>query len=149
LTLRESSPGLLVAEQGWDFDTVARSLKEIDRSLVLQYRAPFYVVVKIVNDHEAPVVFTWMTRKGEPLPLSSGLVEEFKRHRPDAPNQGPSIDERNAAHLAALEADRERESEAIIDDHRARVERGRVSVSLAHHDRRPEWAKKHRGRAVR
>ena len=143
--IRETGTGLVVAEQAADERAVGHALRQIDDRLALQHRPPYYVVVKVVSEREAPVIYTWMTATGDPLPLSSGLVEDFKKHRLDAPNKPPTVDERNRMRLAELEREWADAADALNDDHRGRVDRGRRQVSLAHHPR-PAWQRRNGGR---
>lgn len=128
---RTHESGLVVAEQAMDEARLQRALKEFDRRLVLQWRPPYYVVVCAMSDQYAPVVATWMDLSGKPLPLSSGLVEKVKAWHVGARNRPETVDEYNARVGAELERDRQRDAEAIFDDHRPYLQRGRVQVSLA------------------
>lgn len=121
-----------------DEAAVGRALKQIDPRFVLQKHPRggveggwVYKVVFFASDTYAPVVFTWMDEYGTPLPLSSGLVETFKRLALDSRNREPDADEFNRR-LAEQRAKERRDiSEAIIADHTPRIARGRVGVSLA------------------
>ena len=131
LVRRTHESGLVLAEHSADEVGLGRALKQIDDRLVLQFRPPFYVVVCVVSDEYAPVVATWMDLYGRPLPLSSGLLEKVQAWRLDARNKPMGVDEHNALRQQRIEADREAMYEALRDDHRPAIERGRVGVSLA------------------
>jgi hypothetical protein len=131
LVRRTHESGLVLAEHAQDEAGLARALRQIDSRLTLQFRPPYYVVVCQVNDHYAPVIATWMDIYGHPLPLSSGLLEKVQAARLGARNQPLSVDEHNAQRLADIESDRERMYEALRDDHRPTIERGRTTVTMA------------------
>lgn len=156
LVTRRHGPGLVIAEEAFDEARLSLALKQIDRRLVLQKHRRdgveggwVYKVIQVVSDDYAPVVFTWMDERGEPLPLSSGLVEELKRHLRGERTDLVSEDEHNRRLVERGRRVEEELTRAVVDDHRARVERGRVAVSLAHHNRRPAGMKRNRGRLTR
>ena len=79
--------GLQVAEMSQDEKTIAAELKAMDRRLVLN-RNPdesgrFCWDVHCIwsSDHPAVLICTWRDDNGNPLPLSSGLVEKVKSLR--------------------------------------------------------------------
>ncbi len=140
LVTRRHDSGLVLAEDAWDETRVSRALKQIDSRLVLQKRERdenqhdrvlVYKVVKVVSDRYAPVVFTWIDEQGRPLPLSFGLVDEFKRHMLGVRTDLVSADEHNRRLVEERARDAEALTEAVIQDHRARFDRERVTVSLA------------------
>lgn len=131
LVRRTHESGLVLAEHAQDEVGLTRALRQIDDRLSLQFRPPYYVVVCRVNDNYAPVIATWMDLHGHPLPLSSGLLEKVQSWRLDARNKPLSVDEHNARRQAELEKDRESMYEALRDDHRATIERGRTQVTFA------------------
>jgi hypothetical protein len=156
LITRTTAVGLVLAEHGQDEATVARALKQIDGRLCLQKhpgRVPGGWVYKVFrawsDDHPADLICTWADEYGNPLPLTMGLVDQVNRLRLDAPNKGPDADAHNAAHLEAVRKLGRDLEQAVIDDHRAKVERGQVSVSLSERNRKPEWLKRNRGRIER
>ena len=128
---RGTESGLVVAEEVIGEPAFKHALEQFDARLSLQFRPPYYVVVCQVNDHYAPVIATWMDLNGNPLPLSSGLVEKVKAWHVGARNRPETVDEFNARRQAELERDIARELEAIRDDHRPYVDRGRVQITLA------------------
>lgn len=156
IVTRKTTSGLVLAEQSQDEASVARALKQLDDRLCLQ-KHPGAVaggwVYKVFrswsDDHPADLICTWADEYGAPLPLTTGLVDMVNRLRLDAPNKGPDADAHNAAHLERVRRMGRDLEQAVIDDHRAKVERGQVSVSLAGVNRKPEWLKANRGRIAR
>jgi hypothetical protein len=92
-----------------------------------------YVVSCIVNEDQPAVrMLAWADDDGTPRPLSSGLVEEVKKWRPEARGRrGPDADEHNEQLREETERQRREQLAAISDDHRPKIERGRVTVSRA------------------
>lgn len=138
LVTRATESGLVLAEDAADEVGLQRALEQIDRSLVLQKEKAdvgggwIYKVIQMVTDDYAPVVFTWCDQYGNPLPLSSGLVEEFKGLRKEAASRrGPDADERNRRLVERNRAQIESDRDAVIQDHRPRVEKGRVGVGMS------------------
>lgn len=141
LVHRRHESGLVLAEQSADEAGLSRALKQIDDRLALQFRPPYYVVVCQVSDEYAPVIATWMDLHGKPLPLSSGLIEKVQMWRLGARNRPETVDEYNDRRQREIEADRERMYQALRDDHRPTIERGRVSVTLATSKRPRYWTR--------
>lgn len=137
LVTRDTGLGFVVAEEAFDEVQLSRALRQIDDSLVLQFREGFYKVIQMVSDDYAPVVFVWCDQAGNPLPLSSGLIEEFKGQRKEAAGRrGPDADERNRRLVEATRAQIEADRDAVIADHRPRVEKGRIGVGMSTRGRR-------------
>lgn len=156
LITRTTSVGLVLAEHAHDEAAVARALRQIDDKLCLQKHPGqtsggwVYKVFRAwSDDHPADLICTWADEHGNPLPLTSGLVDLVNRLRLDAPNKGPDADAHNEQHLRGVRKLAGELEQAVIEDHRAKVERGRVSVSMGGTNRKPEWAKKNRGRIAR
>lgn len=138
LVTRDTGLGFVVAEEAADEAQLSRALREIDRDLVLQKERAdvgggwVYKVVQIVSDDYAPVVFVWCDRQGNPLPLSSGLVEEFKGLRKEAASRrGPDADERNRRLVERTRQQIETDRETVIAEHRPRVEKGRMGIGMS------------------
>lgn len=152
LVMRETGTGLVLAEEAQDEARLSRALKEIDSRLVLQKHAGdvpgglVYKVFAIVGEDEpAECVCTWADEYGNPLELSSGLLDLVNRLRPDARGRrGASADERNAAYREHLQHIRDEDAERVNDDHRAKIERGAVTVSLTAGKRKPYWMRNQR-----
>ena len=136
LTMRTSPSGLILAEQAQDERAIGRALQQIRPDAVLQVRPRDeekggVLVYKVVHVPSGQVMFTWMDSHGNPLPLSSGLIDEFQRHQLGARNTGlVSDDEHNRRHVDEIDRERRRRVEAIRDEHRARLE-GVTSVSMS------------------
>jgi len=136
--LAEQRPsGLIVARDSMDETSVGRALKRLDGRLVLQKHSRdgveggwVYKVICFVNDTYAPVVLTWQDEHGQPLPLSSALIDEMQRHLAGARNKGVDADEHNRRLVESRRRDAEREQQGVIDDHRPYVERNRVGVLI-------------------
>ena len=138
--------GLVVARDSMDEASVQRQLKRLDGRLVLQKHARdgveggwVYKVICIVSDTLAPIIFTWMDDFGNPLPLSSGLVEAVQSRMLASRNRPIDEDEWNARLRAERNKDIEREKQAMMDEHRPYVERNRVSVSMAKTGKPAYW----------
>ena len=137
-----------------DEAAISRALKHVDRDYSLQKRPRDeahggVLVYKVVHVPTGLVCFTWIDEHGRPLPLSSGLIDEFQRHMVGARNSGLGVDEYNRRLIEQGRRDHQRETENLIGDHRGRVERGQLQVSLAYRNRKPSWLKEHRGRLAR
>lgn len=145
LAHRTTGSGLVIAETVMNEPGIQRALKQIDERLTLQWRPPYHVVVCQVNDHYAPVVATWMDLHGRPLPLSHGLVDKVNMWRLDARNQPEGVDQANERRQREIDRDHQRSLEAIRDDHRPYVERGRMQVTLAQVSRPRYWQRNQHG----
>lgn len=151
--LRETASGLLLAEQPQDVRQIERQLKQIDDRFVLQQHGPYWKVLQVNSwDSEDAVVsvVTWCDTHGRPLPLSSGLIDEVQKWRPEARSRrGPDAEQRNAKLAEDARRLRAVNDEEIVAEHRPYVERGRTQVTLASVARKPAWLKKNRGRISR
>jgi hypothetical protein len=134
LITREVAGGLVVAEHGMDAQAIQRALKQIDDRLILwppdSVNAYWQVYSRVSDWYPPTPVAAWMDDYGNPLPLSSGLIDKVNRLRLDAPNKGLSVDDHNALRAERIERDREQRGQAVLEDHKAKVERGRTSVSF-------------------
>lgn len=147
MIVTETRPsGLVVALDSMDEASASRALKRLDGRLCLQKHARdhveggwVYKVICFVSDTYAPVVLTWQDDQGVPLPLSSSIVDKVQSLMLGARNKPPSEDEHNERIRAVQEADRDALREAVLEDHKPYVTRGRVSVSLATMKKRPYW----------
>lgn len=126
--------GIVVAEYAQDESQIQRALTQIEDRLILwppDGMCPYYRVARNVSDWQEPeIIASWKDTNGNPLPLSSGLIDEVDRLRRDARNKGLDVDAYNAKRTEDLEADRAARGQQIIEEHRAKVERGRTSVSF-------------------
>lgn len=134
LVQRPTASGLIVAEQSADEAGLSRALKQIDDRLVLQ-RAGMYYQVLCVTGWDRPdqvtTILTWMDAAGNPLPLSSGVLDAVQALHVGARSQGPDADERNEQFLASVRRDRDSAEDTILGEHRARLERSQTQVSMA------------------
>jgi len=138
LVTRSLTSGLVLAERASDEAGIQRALKEIDDRYVLQANTSellgelVYEVLCVWSEEHPPLkIMAWTDERGRPLPLSSGLVEEVKKWRPEARNRrGPDADERNERLREQTDRLRRDQLAAISGDHRGKVERDQVSVSI-------------------
>lgn len=135
--------GLTVVEHAADEHQIQRQLKEINDRLILwppdATSAYYRVVFRVSDDKPVRDVCAWMDDYGNPLPLSSGLIDKVNRMRLDAPNKGLSVDEHNDRHRARMRAEMDARLEAVVAEHRRKVEYGQVSVSLGPRPRKRYW----------
>lgn len=136
LTTRSHSSGLVLAEEAADERTIGRALQQIRPDVALHLRPRDekkggVLVYKVVHVPSGQVMFTWMDEHMRPLPLSSGLVDEFQRHQLGARNTGLiSTEEHDRRHVADIERDREARLEGVRGEHRQRLN-DVLSVSMA------------------
>lgn len=154
LVHRETGSGLVLAEEASDEAQIARALKQIDDRYVLQ-RHPgdvaggwVYKVFCIVSeDQPAVCVLSWSDEHGNPLPLTFGLVDEVQKWRPEnRDRRGPDADERNQQLRDRTDQVRRDQLAAISEEHKAKVERGRTSVSFGPLTRLSEIPRRERRR---
>lgn len=142
---RHTGSGLVLAEYASDEAAVMRALKQIDGRFSLwppDAVSPYYRVVCHVSDwQDARVICTWMDENGRPLPLSSGILAEVDRLRLDARNKPVDADTANEQRRERLDNEKRARGEAIMDDHRPKVERGRTSVSFGPLTRLSEYTR--------
>lgn len=145
LVHRQTGSGLILAEQGGDEASISRALKEIDDRYVLQ-KHPGDVeggwVYKVFcvwsEDHDAEYVLSWADDYGRPLPLSSGLIEEVKRWRPENRHRrGLDADAHNQQLRERTAREHHEQLLEISADHRPKVERGRVTVGMSTRSKKP------------
>lgn len=137
VTESHTGSGLYVAEQAVGDDAVARLLREHDSRLRLvpQWggagRSVLWQVYAYNGpDRDADHVCSWQTPDGEPLPLSSRLLEMVQQHDRRTRGQTATVKELNEKHLAGVAKDRRNALDAVADDYRPYIDRGRTSVSL-------------------
>lgn len=138
--------GLLVARDSMSEASVGHALRGVAGGFwALQKRRrhehdPHDVteVYKVVHVESGEIVFTWMDDFGNPLPLSSGLIEAFQKHL----RSGESEDDWNQRLLDEKRRDADRDAENIADDHRPYIERGRLPVSMSDAKQPRYWKRK-------
>lgn len=156
LVTRQHESGLVITEESVDQTRLRRALKQLDDrlrllppgSMTAGDLAPsryWRVMRDIGGDRPAVHVLTWMGRDQEPLPLSTGILDEVAKLRLDGRNRGPNADERNDTLVANVRKAREDSVQALHDEYEPHLERGRVSVSLGARNKTPYWQRKYRG----
>lgn len=132
-----SGSGLLVAEQAADHEQVARLLRGHDPRLRLvpqtggARRGVLWQVYAYNGpDQDASYVCSWTTPDGEPLPLSSRLLDKVQELDLRTRGVQPDVNEANRKHQERVLADRERTFSDLADDHGPYIDRGRRSVSM-------------------
>lgn len=90
------------------------------------------LVYKVVHIPSGMVAFTWMDEYGRPLPLGSGLVDEFQRHQLGSRGHDEFVDadEHNAQHVERLKQMERDRAEAVWDEWKPRLRDGRVTVQM-------------------
>lgn len=144
---RQMGSGLVLAEQSADEAGLQRALRQIDDRLVLQKHPAsvgggwVYKVYRIVSDDQpAHCVCTWTDDHGRPLPLSSGLLDLVQSLRVEARDRrGPDADERNRRRQERVAKAHRDAGDSLVSEHRARVEKGRVSVGLGSSSKLAGW----------
>lgn len=152
---RRHESGLVLAEDAMDEAALSRALKRLRPDFSLQKRPVDeenggVTVYKVVHVPTGRVAFSWIDDYGRPLPLSSGLLDEFQRHLLGERGNSTLVteDEHNRRLVEQTRRSLESDSAAIIADHQPRLA-GRLSVSLAYRNRKPAHLKRHRGRVER
>lgn len=154
LVTRQTSSGLVACEQAGGEAELGRAIKQIDDRYVLQKHPAdveggwVYKVFCIVSeDQPAVCVLTWSDERGNPLPLSSGLVEEVKKWRPEnRSRRGPDADQRNEQLRERTDLHRRDQLAAISAEHKPKVERARTTVSFGPLTRLSEIPRRERRR---
>lgn len=144
LVSRATTSGLILAELATDETAVSRALKQIDEDLMLwppDASCGYYRVMCRVSDWQPAIpVVAWMDELGNALPLSSGLIDEVQKWRPEnRGKRGPDADEHNRLRHEAIRRMEDENSAAIMDDYRGHLERSRTTVSLDGARARPSY----------
>lgn len=135
LVSRTLSSGFVVAEHGFDEAQLQRALTQIDGDYVLwppDATSPYYRVMCRVSDWQPAVpVVTWMGANGEPLPLSSGLIDEVQKWRPEnRGKRGLTADEHNERQRADARRLQDENLQAIHEEFAPHLERSRTVVQM-------------------
>lgn len=137
---RVTESGLVLQELAADEAQLGRALKQIDHRLVLQKHASnveggwVYKVICVVSDHYAPIIYTHADKFGNPLPLSSSLIDDFRKSQLRDVRERHGIldaDQRNERHVEAIQKTGRANDAEIIAEHRARLERSQTMVSFS------------------
>lgn len=126
--------GLLVARESAEGSAVARALRDHDADLRLvpqfseSYGGVYWAVYRYAgSERPADLVCAWVDHeRGEPKPLSFGLVERVKELDRAGRGQAVESDEGNAALRERNARERERLQEDLIDDWKRREGRSAV-----------------------
>lgn len=119
-----SESGLILAEQTPDAAALERQLKQIDRRLSLQaWPQPdglpvWKVVLHYAGDRPPETIASWIDQQGEPLPLSSRLVDLVQSLDRNSRVAFVDADGKNAQFAEQRERDNARDEEALISDWR-------------------------------
>jgi hypothetical protein len=139
LAYRRDESGLVLAEEAMDEARLSRALKEIDDRLVLQKErssAPggwTYRVLRIWSaEHPPAPVVIWEDDYGNPLPLTSGILDAVHKHLIGFRGNRFYVDEaeHNRRHVEQMEQRLADELEAIREEHLPRLS-DRLSVSMS------------------
>lgn len=144
LAYRRDESGLVLAEEAMDEVRLSRALKEIDDRYVLQKErsnAPggwTYRVLRIWSAEHPPVpVLIWEDEHGNPLPLTSGILDLVQKHHLGLRGNAAYVseDEHNRRHVERMERRLADEIEAIREEHMGRLT-GRHFVAMSGRMRR-------------
>jgi hypothetical protein len=130
--------GLLVAEEPASAAQIGRLLREHEPRLRLvpqQDEARRCLLWQVWrhngNDRPADYIVTWMDQYGEPLPLSTQIVERVKLFDPNqTASAPPTHTELNARHRERTLRETEARYAAVEQEHAPYVDRGRRVVSM-------------------
>jgi len=120
---RTLDSGLVVQEYGADHSALERELRKRDPLLSLQgwpsqtHGCILWKVVRYAGPDRPPdTVCVWMSERGEPYPLSSGILGLVDRLDRNTRHGHVGEDEINAARNRELDRQIERDRDAILDD---------------------------------
>jgi hypothetical protein len=122
LVERTLDSGLVLQEYGQDHASLERELKRRDRdlSLVGEFSETHGCIIwkVILNRPDRPweTVYVWMSERGEPYPLSSGILDGLDRLDRNTRAVHVGEDEINAARDRELAEQDVRDREALVDD---------------------------------
>jgi hypothetical protein len=126
---RRSASGLVLAENRTDEETVGRLLREIDDHLILvrdidrQFQVDVWRVYLHISDWQDAVhICDWRDEiTGEPLPLSSGILNAVQLQRKENRNARLDEDAANAALVAKRRQEFDADVDGIAHEHRKKV----------------------------
>ena len=123
LVERTLDSGLILTETGMEQAAIERALKKRDPLLSLQgwpsetHRTILWKVVRDAGSGRPPdTICVWQSDRGDPYPLSSGILERVDRLDRNTRSIYLSADERNELHARELAEQNERDNEAVRDD---------------------------------
>jgi hypothetical protein len=145
------SGGLVVAELGMDGASLERELRKRDPLLSLQgwpsleHGRIVWRVVREAGERGPETVCVWQTEGGEPLPLSSGLLDLVDRLDRNSRHRHRDEDELNESRRLELAKQQQRDNEGIADNwnpsHGRTVLPRSVSLRMARDKRRAKGEK--------
>lgn len=128
--------GLLIAVEGADERNVGALLRRHDPDLRLvprfseEHGCKLWMVYRWKGPNDpSEFVCAWQTRDGQPLPLSSNVVEMVQLLDRGTVGAAPDPDASNAALRARRKKDSLETKQAIADDHKPYIDRKRYSMS--------------------
>lgn len=120
---RTLDSGLILTESGWDHARIERELKKRDPDLSLQgwpsntHSCIIWKVVRYAGpDRPLDTVCVWMSDRGEPYPLSSGILDLVDRLDRNSRSVYKNEDDLAAERRRELEKKFARDNEAIQND---------------------------------
>jgi len=126
--VHETASGLAAVTRATDARSVQAALRAHDPELRLVPQADpsgrfrWEVRRYMGENHPAVYVCAWMDEYGNPLELSHQLVDRVKQLDRNTVGAMPDPDELNARMLEDRRRDQERDWQAIVDDHKDRVD---------------------------
>lgn len=112
----QTGSGLAVLETRGDEAAITRQLRQHDDDLRLVPGWPYRVYSYRGPNHPAEFILAWQTEEGEPLPLSSRLVDEVVRHDRNSRGNVVDADVRNQRQKEAVAKQWEKDQQAITED---------------------------------
>ena len=128
MPLAQTDSGLIYPAEGMDGAQVRAALKQHDRNLDLiqqldpDWRRWVYKVTYSTGSGDQ-VLFAWRGPGGEPLELSSAIIDRVKLLDKNTPVAAPNEDALNEAPLERRRKDWEQTSDDLADDYLPRTRR--------------------------
>ncbi len=139
LVYSRTDSGLVLAEHGQDEAAVARLLKQHDRDLRLvpqrsdSYGRIYYAVYRYAgSERDAEFVCAWVGEDGQPLPLSSRILDMVQQLDRNGRGAYVDEDERNARLRERRALDEAQATEDLADDWARRERRSAVLPRGSH-----------------
>lgn len=122
---RTLDSGLILSEYGMDGAAIERELRKRDRDLSLQgwpsqtHGCILWKVVRYAGPDRPPdTVAVWQSDRGEPFPLSSGILDLVDRLDKNTRHHYADEDERNEGLKRERRKQDARDREALLDDYK-------------------------------
>lgn len=125
---------LYVIEDARDSDSLLRDLRAIDdrifleRQITLENEAVWCVVVNVGGDHPPLTILEWRDQEGNPLELSSGIVDRVARMDRDEKRLIASVMRQNAERIEAQRQQSRAEWREMGEDFQKRTSSGYSAV---------------------